>query len=147
MARTPRPEHLREIIHRFSVCYEVRTESTLLHDHKICQVGFCLDLCGRDGSGPPLSPGDERSKEIYRGLREIALQIVPEEEQDCRYELDDFHPSLHYPNQGGSRARVQLEIHILHRNGFDRPLDADETRALREMEDRLTNLGVHRGQL
>jgi hypothetical protein len=144
MTSTQTLEHVREIVHRFSVYYEVGPESTVLHDHAIRQVGFCLGLCGRDGQGPPLSPGDERSKEIYRGLREIAMQIIPAEERECRYQIDEFRPSLHYPNFGGSRATVQLEIHILHKHGFEQPIDAGETRALKEMEDRLKNLGIHR---
>ena len=145
MASTPPTEHVRQIVDRFSVYYDVRPESTVLHDHSIRQVGFCLDLYGRDGQGPPLSPGDERSKEVYQGLREIALQIMPDKEHECRYELGEFHSSLLYSNHGSSHACVPLEIHILHKSGFDRPVDAGESRALREMEERLKNLGVYRG--
>jgi hypothetical protein len=145
MTSTHTLEHVREIVRQFSVYYEVRPESMLLHDHTIRQVGFCVDLYGRDGQGPFLCPGDERSKEIYRGLREIALQIVPEEQEDCRYQLDDFDASLHYDSHGSKYGRVQLKIHILHKDGFQQPIDAGETRARREMEDRLRNLGIYRG--
>jgi hypothetical protein len=133
---------IQDMVERFSVCYAVCADSTVVRDHSIRQVGFCLDLYGRDGNGPPLSPGDERSKEIYRTLREIALQIVPEGGNDCRFELDKFYPSLQYGNNPRSPARVQLTIHILHKNGFDRPIDAAVTQALRELEDRLRYLGI-----
>jgi hypothetical protein len=144
MTSTQTLAHARDIVRRFSVYYEVRPESTLLHDHTIRQVGFCVDLYGRDGQGPPLNPGDERSKEIYRGLWEIASQIVPEEQEDCRYQLDGFDASLHFDSHGSKCGRVQLKIHILHKHGFEQPIDAGETRALKEMEDRLKNLGIHR---
>lgn len=145
MTSTQTLEHAKDIVRRFSVYYEVRPESTLLHDHTIRQVGFCFDLYGWDGQGPSLYPGDERSKEIYRGLREIALQIVPEEQEDCRYELDDFDASLHYDSHGSKYGRVQLKIHILHKDGFQQPIDAGETRARREMENWLKNLGIYHG--
>lgn len=145
MTSTQTSEHVREVVHRFSVSYEVRPESAVLHDRTIRQVGFCIDLCGRDGQGPPLSPGDKKSKEIYRGLREIAMQIIQAGECECHYQIDEFQPSLRYPNNGGSRATVQLGIHIHHKHGFQQPIDADETRALRMIEDRLKDLGIHRG--
>ncbi len=138
-------DHTAEIVQRFSVSYAVRAESTVLHDHTIRPVGFCVELFGRDGDGPPLSPGDERSREIYRGLRNIALQVVPHENHDCQFELDDFHPSLHYGTNPRGPAKVRLAIYILHRNGFDRPIDADVTQALHKVEDRLKELGIHHG--
>jgi hypothetical protein len=138
-------EQTQDMVEQFSVCYGVCAESTVLCDHSIRQIGYCLDLYGRDGNGPPLSPGDERSKEIYRALREIALQVVPEEDHDCRFELDEFYPSLQYSNNPKSPARVPLTIHILHKNGFHRPIDAVVTQALHELEDRLKYLGVHHG--
>ena len=146
MTSTTQPEHIREIVHRFSVFYEVYPESTVLHDHTIRQVGFCVDLCGRPPQGINVSPRCARSKEIYRGLSEIARWVIPEEEFECCYELDGFDASLHCGNGAQDRGSVQLEIHILHEHGFDRPLDECELRALREVEDRLKNLGVDRGK-
>jgi hypothetical protein len=134
---------MQDIVERFSICYGTCPESTVLRDHSIRQVGYCLDLYGRDGNGPPLSPGDERSRTIYRALREIALQIVPEEDHDCRFELDEFYPSLQYGNNPKGPARVPLTIHILHKNEFDRPIDAAVTQALHELEGLLRCLGVH----
>jgi hypothetical protein len=145
MKSTSLPEHTREIVHRFSVSYDVRPESMVLHDHTIRQVGYCVDLYGADGDGPPLSPGDERSKEIYRALREIALQTVQEEDHNCRFELDGFYSSLHYDSDPKSPARVQLTIYILHRNGSERPINAGVAQALHKLEDRLKHLGIHHG--
>jgi len=146
MTSTTRPEQIREIVDRFLVYYEVYPESTVLHDHTIRQVGFCLDLYGRPPRGVNLSPGCTRSKEIYQGLSEIATRVVPEEGFECHYGLDGFDASLYYGNGAQDRGGVQLEMHILHQHGFDRPLDACEVLALREVEDRLKSLGVHRGK-
>lgn len=144
MASTPTMKHITELAHQFSVCYEVWPESAVPRDHTTRQVGFCLELHGRDGDGSPLSPGDDRSKEIYCGLREIAMRVVPEEKDGCRYKLGEFDASLHYAKSWRSPATVQLGIHILHNNGSYRTVDASETRALRETEDRLKNLGIYR---
>ncbi len=89
MTSTTRPEHIREIVHRFSVFYEVYPESTVLYDHPIRQVGFCL--CN-------VSPGCARSKEIYGGLSQIASWVIPEKDFECCYELDGFDASLHCGN-------------------------------------------------
>ena len=146
MTSTTRPEHIREIVHRFSVFYEVYPESTVLHDHTIRQVGFCVDLCGRPPRGKNVSPGCARNKEIYGGLSQIASWVIPEKDFECCYELDGFDASLQCDEGAQDCGSVQLEIHILHQHGFDRPLDECELRALREVEDRLENLGVYRGK-
>ena len=144
MSGVPTAEHVTEIVRQFSVSYEVRAESMLLRDHTIRQVGFCLDLYGRDGVAH-LSPGDERSKEIYQGLCEIASRIVAEEPVDCRYELGEFDSALRYGNSARDGGSVRLVIHIVHQNGFEQPVDPAETRALRELQGQLETLGVHQG--
>ncbi len=146
MTSTTRLEHIREIVNRFSVCYEVYPESTVLHDHTVRQVGFCVDLCGRPPLGTNVSPGYAPSEEIHGGLSQIASWVIPEKDFECCYQLDGFDTSLHCGSRAQDCGSVQLEIHILHQRGFDRPLDECEVRALREVEDRLENLGVCRGK-
>lgn len=145
MSSTTQAENIGDTVARLSVSYETRLESMLLADNSVRQVGYCLELCGRDGDGPPLSPGDERSKEIYRALREIALQVVPEEDHDCQFELDGSYSSLHYDNNPKSPAKVHLAIYIFHKDGFERPIDSGLAQGLHELECRLQDLGIHNG--
>jgi hypothetical protein len=138
-------EHFREIAQRYSVSYQVYPESRVLRDGTLRQVGFCLELYGRNGDGRPLSPGDERAAEIYRGLRQIALQIAPQQAEACYYQVDGSNSLLVYGNPSSPRGSVLLEIHILHSDDCERPLDEDEIHALHEVEERLQELEVHRG--
>jgi len=47
-------------------------------------------------------------------------------------------------DDGKTQGKVRLEICILHPDELDRPVDAAEIRALREVEGRLEDLGVTR---
>ena len=138
-------QRLREIVVRHCVYYEVRRESVPLKDHSLQEVGFRLELHGRHAAGSHPMPGCALCQEIYGGLREIAAWILPKEIRDSSYDLEAFDASLHYSHATKDPGSVQLGIDILHRSGFDRPVDACEVRCLREMEEKLKRLGVRRG--
>lgn len=140
-------QRLREVVARHRVYYEIRPEQVPLKDHSLQEVGFQLELHGEHAKGAHPTPGCALCQEIYRGLREIAAWILPKEIRDSSYDLEAFDASLHYSHPTKDPGSVQLGIDILHRSGFDRPVDACEVRCLREMEEKLNRLGVHRGSL
>ncbi len=138
-------QRLREIVARYRVYYEIRPESVPLKDHSLQEVGFRLELHGEHATGSHPMPGCTLCQEIYAGLREIAAWILPKEIRDSSYDLEAFDASLHYSHPTKDPGSVQLGIDILHRSGFDRPVDACEVRCLREMEEKLRRLEVRRG--
>lgn len=140
-------ECLRDIARRHQVCYEVWPERSVAEGRKI-QIGFELQLCGanthtsNDGLDHPV-PGCAHCVSTYGELRQIAEWILPREERPSRYEIGAFDRALHIaPRQRHSRAEVVLTVHILHRSDFNREVDDCENRCLKEMRQRLLQLGI-----
>jgi hypothetical protein len=141
------PQRVRELARRLHVHYEVYPDSVILRDHSIRSVGFCVELYGQVADHPGLRPESDRAKEVYGVLREISTLIVPDADDGCRYQMRGSSAAFYFcGSQPADRGCVRLEIRILHRDDWDRPIDAFESRALQEIEDRLDRLGVPRGR-
>ncbi len=143
-------EHLREIAGRHQVCYEVWPERSVLEGRAI-RIGFELQLCGAnthtsaDGPNHPV-PGCAHCVSTYGELRQIAEWILPREERPSRYEIQAFDHSIHIaPHKRKNRNEVVVTIHIMHRHDFNRPVDDCEDRCLKEMQQRLRELGIVEG--
>ena len=59
--------------------------------------------------------------------------------------FNSFDQALHLTHKHNLQPEVVLTLKILHRQGFNDPIDECEERCLKEMEDTLTALGVRRG--
>jgi len=143
-------ERLREIACSHQVCYEVWPERSVAEGRAI-RIGFELQLCGAnahtsaDGPNHPV-PGCAHCVSTYGELQQIAEWILPREERPSRYEIQAFDHSLHIaPKKRKSRSEVVLTIHIMHRHDFNRPVDDCEDRCLKEMQQRLRELGIVEG--
>ena len=140
-------ERLKEIARRHQTCYEVWPEWSTKDGRKI-QIGFELQLCGinehvaQNASHPV--PGCPHCFHTYSDLREIAEWVLPREERPSRYDIQGFDHSLHQaPSKRQRRSEVVVTIVIMHRNDFNRAVDDCESRCLKEMRERLKELGVH----
>jgi len=142
---TAAPGELARFLERFNVFCEVSPESAVLSGHAIRQVGYVVNLYGDDERGRPLHPGDERCREILRGLYRIARGAAPIADGACHIDINGVDASLHYLKGGNGHGCVRLEIQILHTGAPDRPMDADQKRALGELVGRLEALGVRSG--
>jgi len=141
------PHHVSELARRLRVHYEVYPDSVILRDHSIRSVGFCVELYGQAADDPGLRPVADRAKEVYGVLREISTLVVPDADDGCRYQMRGSSAAFYfYGSKPADRGCVRMEIRILHRDHWDRPIDAFESRALQEIEDRLAGLGVPRGR-
>ena len=141
------PQHGSELARRLHIHYEVYPESVILRDHSIRSVGYCVELYGQVGDDSGCGPVADRANEVYGVLREISTLIVPHGDDACRYQMRGSSAIFYYcGSQPADRGCVRLEIRILHRDHWDRPIDAFESRALQEIEDRLDGLRVPRGR-
>ena len=140
-------DHLRETAERHQVCYEVCPEWSMSEGRKI-SIGFELDLCGINEhvtgnvESHPV-PGCSYCSRTYQELREIAEWVLPREERPSRYEIQAFDRALHLaPAKRKRRSEVVVTIVIMHRSDFNRPVDDCENLCLKEMRQRLAQLGI-----
>lgn len=131
-----------DLVKRYQVCWEVWPES-LMVGGKQQQVGFELELSGTHEPGTGhVSPGCPACRHVYSALLSIADCVLPKEERPSRYEIEPYEQALRYSAVRGNRPDVTLSVKILHRKGFDQPVDQCEMRCLDEMKQRLRQLGA-----
>ena len=137
-------EELKQIIERHTVRYEVYPHYEIATNGDRVMVGFDLELYGTHEHGKTsLSPGCRLCEETYADLRHLAESILPKEQRPSTYEIPPFDASLH--ESAGGVFEVVAAIRIEHRHGFFDPVDACEERCLKEMCQKLTDLGVSAG--
>lgn len=134
--------YLTDLVRRCQVCWEVWPEY-LVADGKEQQVGFELELTGTPEVGTNhIGPGCPACRKVYAALHAIASWILPKEERPSMYEIGQYEQALRYSFVRAMRPDVTLTVKILHRRGFDQPVDQCEIRCLEEMKQRLTQLGA-----
>ena len=138
-------EELAALTRRFRVCWEVWPECIVLRGEKR-QVGFVLELSGTFESDTDYPDPDWVARQrVFAALRRIAEAILPREKRPSMYEISADDQALRYSRLRSNRPDVTVAIHILHRQGFELPVDSCEVRCLKEMQDRLIELGAQEG--
>ena len=132
-------EHL---VQRFRVCWEVNREQAVV-DGNLRDIGFDLDLYGTHEPGTDhVTPGCEHCHRVQSALRQIAEWILPREERPSTYEISVENQSLIYSPRRRNRPEVRVTIRILHRSGFEQPIDDCELRCLADMKQALIDIGA-----
>ena len=141
MNDTPQVSELEDLVQRYRVCREVFPEYMFVEGQKR-QIGFTLELIG---THPPEvqhpEPGCSECVKMFHALEAIAGWITPKEHRDSQYDILAYDQAIHRSHRRGGRPDVVLSMHIGHRSGFG-PVDACEERCLKEMEQKLGELGV-----
>ena len=106
-------------------------------------IGYELDLIGTfDHPEHPPKPGCDECRPVREALMLIARSILPSDDRPSRYAIEPFDTAIHFSPRRKMRKDVMLAIDIVHRGAFDGPIDACETRCLREMKEKLKELGA-----
>lgn len=135
-------EELRELVGRYRVCWEVWPEYLYVQKERR-QVGFQLELCGtHEPEVEHPEPGCPDCQRIFVALRAIADWILPSEKRPSTYEIGPYDQAIRYSSVRRNRPDVTLTVKILHREGFERSVDACEVRCLKEMQQGLKELGA-----
>lgn len=131
-----------DLVRRFRVCWEVWPEEARVGTERR-RIGFAIELSGthEEGGGHP-GPGCHRCKEIFAALHEIAEHILPREERPSCYEIGLYDSALHYSPIRKNRPDVSLTVRINHRHRISDPVDGCQVQCLREMTQRLKQLGA-----
>jgi len=138
--------HLKQLVIQHKVCWEVLPHFLIdKYDNRI-QVGFEIDLLGTHyHPKQPPTPGCPECLKVYKDLKQIAKWIMPKEKRDSHYDIGIFDSSIQWSPLRKLRDDITLTLNVLHRKGFDRPVDACEVECLKEMELKLKELGAKKG--
>jgi hypothetical protein len=131
---------LADLVRRYQVCWEVWPEVTLI-DGRASQVGFELELSGSDKHIEEFHPSCAECVRINVALESIAGSVL-EKSENVITEINASGQSLRYSAVRGSRPDVTLSIKILHRNGYQNPIDDSERNCLEDVKTRLRALGA-----
>ena len=132
---------LKEWVQQHHVTWELGPWQELV-EHRVTTVGFELRLFGQHEPHAHPSPGCAECVTVHGRLRAIALTAFPKEHRPTTYEVDPFDASFHLRPESGWKPEVQLTVHIVHRDGYLRPLDECEKRCADEIQKALRDLGV-----
>lgn len=147
-ASPPQPDvaRLRDLARRHKIYWVTAPTHLRNRQGEVVKVGFELYLMGtHDHPEHPPTAGCRECVKVYRHIRALARSILPTDRRDSYYWISHFDSALSYPQFGG-RADVVVRIKILHRKGFDQPIDDCQKRCLREMERNLEKLGAQKGR-
>ena len=137
---------LRELAQAHCVRYEVWPELLMAHGQMV-KVGYDLELCGvHDHGEEQVVAGCPHCQHTYAVLRQIAEWILPADKRPSWYDIEPFDHALHEAPLRKFRPEVVLSVKILHRHGFDAPIDECEQRCLKEMRGKLESIGVAEGK-
>ena len=106
------------------------------------KIGMSLALVGTDEVGS--SEPDERSQQVVSDkLEELANWLVPKNYPNVEFEVRRHDTETFYlPDDiRTKRKNYIVGIQILHKEGFNQPVDEDQERILKEFETRLKELG------
>lgn len=139
---TKESPNISELVSRFQVYWDVWPEYIFIK-HEKRQIGFELDLSGTFGDEVEHpEPGCEKSREIYQALVRIAEDVLPRGKDDTSHQFEPYDQSIRFSGRHGNRPEVTLRIRIVHRQAFERPVDAAQLQYLNELQKNLEERGV-----
>ena len=123
------------------VHFDVEPEIVLRGSERV-KVGFQVHLWAVHPKGARALPGCPKCWDLVEDLRRIAEEVVPVERRPSRTELVPFRPALYESRVVPGADEVRVTIRLIHREGYERPVDECEERCLKEIRARLRALGV-----
>lgn len=143
ISTVPPPAVLMELVERFSVCWETFPEIICI-DRETRHVGFALELYGTHET-EGVDHHTQRCyhcQRVFAALHVIADWILPRERKALMYEADVFSPSTRYSPARQIPSGPTFTIRIVRREGYETPAHNTETQWLKDLEERLKELGA-----
>jgi hypothetical protein len=131
--------NLSALVKRYNVCWEVWPEICPGTNHT--QVGYQVELFGTNPRVHDLEPSSPDCARIRTALEAIAMDAFSST-QDVHIESYSDGQSIRYSPARGNRPDVTFSVKILHRNGYERPVDENERAFLDKVKRRLRLLGA-----
>src|SRR6185369_6022244 len=114
---------LAKLVQRYQVCWEVWPEICAGPNHN--QVGYEIELLGTNAGGCDFQPSSLECARILGALETIAGQVFETNQDVMAESFSDGH-TLRYSPARGNRPDVTFAVKILHRHGYDSPVDEAE---------------------
>ena len=134
-------EELKQRVQEFEICWEVWPDYLMVRGSKL-QVGFELLLAGAHERATHVTPGCPKCLDLFEHLKRIATWLLPNVEGQSFCEIEAYDHSIHRTMKRKQRPDVMLSLKILHRRGYDQPVDASEVECLNEMQNKLKRIGA-----
>jgi len=139
---------LRQLVRKYRVYWLVMPAIHINESGSKVQIGYNLALVGTNSKSDKttLVLGSKESADVSANLRQIAEGIMPGEDSGVRCHLRDLDNVLFHnlTDQEKNRKSVAIVLQIRHREKFDRPVDNFLMEALKELEERLKNIGANK---
>jgi hypothetical protein len=141
MSNTTDAEEFRTLARKHHIHYDIEPEIVLQGTERV-KVGFAVRLWAVHPKGAKALPGCPQCAILVEDLRGLARWLVPAEERPTRADLEPFRPALYDSREIPGADEVMVAIRLVHREGYERPVDACEERCLKEIRERLRELGI-----
>jgi hypothetical protein len=145
-------ENVREVIEQHHAFYEITPYLVVLEARpqgakvarRTIQAGFDIDVYGIKASLEPEPSSDYVL--VYMALQKTVETVLPHANNHCSIEVIPFPSTVILDARRRLQPEDMLKIRITHRRGLDQAAGASEESALKEIEERLHDLGVSLGR-
>ena len=132
---------LRALVREHRVHFDVGPE-IVIRDRERQKVGFEVRLWAVHPKGARALPGCDKCRVLVRALERIAAAVLPPEGRATRYAVEPVAPALYDSRDVPGADEVSLTLRLVHREEYERPVDACEERCLKEIRESLKALGA-----
>ena len=137
--------HMAEIVRDYKVFWTVTPIELPGGENNPVRIGVSLMLVGTDKEGS--STVDETSQQhVSDKLEELAEWLIPKDYPNVEFEIMRHDTETFYlpADIRTNRKNYIVGIHILHKEGFNLPIDEFQSEIQKELETRLKDLGCPR---
>jgi hypothetical protein len=134
-------EALRALARRLHAHYDVQPEVVIRGSERV-KVGFEVRLWAVHPKGARALPGCPKCLDLVPELERIANWALPREERPTRAHMEPFRAALYDSPVVPGSDEISLSLRLVHRDGYDQPIDACEERCLKEIRSKLREIGV-----
>lgn len=132
---------LAEIVRRRRVHFEVRPEVTIRDEQRLI-VGYEIRIWAIHPKGAKALPGCVKCGALVEDLHVLARAVVPLELRPTFCAIEPPSAALYDSQLVPGADEICVTVRLVHRDRYDRPVDACEERCLKEIRNSLKALGA-----
>ena len=130
---------LAEFVRAHHVHFDVKPEILFRGTERV-KVGFEVRIWGMHARGSHALPGCPKCHDLDARLRRLAQWAIPHEHRPTKIVIEPFQRALYDSKEIAGADEIAIAIRLVHRDGYELPIDACEERCLKEIRERLRTL-------